>query len=194
MAPLRSTRKPRASASLPPTSPKRVASVARALVANSSTRLRRDDALDLFREPDGDYPRVATGHVPSVFTAEQAAWLDRAVAGACRRAAPVRSLLLLVAIKAALSFQPMSMLSATDAAAGGDFDRASPRRLDHDLGAREKLAPDGIWRLAERVKLRTCAPQRYSAEERAQDHQLPHGATQQHPLAVRSRPRAFGLR
>ena len=91
--------------------------------------------------------------MPGVFTAEQAAWLDRAVAVACMRAEPVRSLLLLVAIKAALSFQPMSMLTASDAAAAAccDFDRVSPRRLGHYLRAREKLAPDRIWRLAERV-------------------------------------------
>ena len=72
------------------------------------------------------------------------------------RAEPVRSLLLLVAIKAALSFQPMSMLTASDAAAAAccDFDRVSPRRLGHYLRAREKLAPDRIWRLAERVNAR----------------------------------------
>ena len=156
----------------------RAAAVPRALVANASVRLRREDVLDLYRAPLGDYPRAAAEHVPGVFTAEQAAWLDRAVAVACMRAEPVRSLLLLVAawldravavacmraepvrsllllvaIKAALSFQPMSMLTASDAAAAAccDFDRVSPRRLGHYLRAREKLAPDRIWRLAERV-------------------------------------------
>ena len=109
----------------------RAAVVARALVANSSVRQRRADVFDLYRAPRGAYPRVAAEHVPDVFTTEQAAWLDRAVAGACMRAEPVRSLLLLVGIKPALSLQPMSTLTASDAAAAacGDFDRVSPRRL-----------------------------------------------------------------
>ena len=93
----------------------RGAIVARALVANSSTRLRREDVLDLFREPDGTYPRAVARHVPGVFTTEQAEWLDRALARARRRSEPTRSLLLLVAIKVALRCQPMSMLTATDA-------------------------------------------------------------------------------
>ncbi len=132
----------------------RAAIVARALVANSSTRLRREDVLDLFREPDETYPSAAARHVPEVFTTEQAEWLDRALARARRRSDPTRSLLLLVAIKVALRCQPMSMLTATDArhAAAGEFDRVSPRRLGHYLRAQQSLlTTDAVWRLAEDV-------------------------------------------
>ncbi len=128
--------------------------VTRAVVANSSVRLRREDVLDLFREPDGSYPRIAARQVPLVFSADQAQWLDRAVAGARRRSEPIRSLLLLVVIKVALRCQPMSLLTATDAeaAVGGDFDRVSPRRLGHYLRAQQRLlTPDGAWRIAERI-------------------------------------------
>ena len=127
--------------------------VARALVANSSVRLRSDDVLDLFRDPGVAYPRVAAHHSPAVFTAAQAAWLDRALARANPRSEPVRSLLLLVIIKIALRCQPMSMLRGTDAraAASGDFDRVSPRRLGHYLKASRLLTPDGAWLVAQEV-------------------------------------------
>ena len=37
---------------------------ARALVANSHTKLHRSDIVALFLEPDCDYPRVASEHAP----------------------------------------------------------------------------------------------------------------------------------
>lgn len=132
----------------------RAAIVARALIANSSTRIGREDVLDLFREPDGAYPRAVAREAPEVFSAAQAEWFDRALARARRRSEPTRSLLLLVAIKVALRCQPMSMLTATDArhAHAGDFDRVSPRRLGHYLRAQQGLLTvDAVWRLAEDV-------------------------------------------
>ena len=47
----------------------------------------------------------------------------------------------------------MSMLRGTDAraAATGDYDRVSPRRLGHYLKASELLTPAGAWRLAGEV-------------------------------------------
>ena len=133
----------------------RAAIVARALIANSTCQLRLDDVLDLFRSPDDSYPQVAAQHIPSVFTAFQAAWLDRAVARANRRSEPVRSLLLLLIIKVALRCQPMSMLTGTDAraAATGDYDRVSPRRLGHYLRAERMLTPEGVWTVVQVVNV-----------------------------------------
>ena len=54
--------------------------VSRALIANSSVRLRFDDVLDLFQDPADDYARVAAKHCPSTFSVQQASWLDRALA------------------------------------------------------------------------------------------------------------------
>lgn len=123
---------------------------ARALVANSNVRLDRADVADLFRPPEESYSRIASSYVPDVFTDAQADWLDRALAQARLRDEPVRSLLLLVVVKVALRVQPMSLLSGTDAsaAASGDFDRVSPRRLGHYLRAGRSLTPEAVWRIA----------------------------------------------
>jgi hypothetical protein len=76
--------------------------MARALIANSQVRLSREDVLGLFQQPVGDYKRIAELHSPRVFAVEQAAWLDRALAQACTRAEPKRSLLQLLIIKLTL--------------------------------------------------------------------------------------------
>jgi len=131
----------------------RSAVVARALIANSSCHLRREDVLDLFRDPFEGYPRTAVGHSPAVFTDQQAEWLDRALARSDRRGEPIRSLLRLLIIKVALRLQPMSMLRGTDAraAATGDYDKVSPRRLGHYLKARRLLTLEGVWSVAQEV-------------------------------------------
>jgi D12 class N6 adenine-specific DNA methyltransferase len=133
----------------------RGAVTARALIANSSVRLREADVLDLFQPTEADVPHVAAAHVPGVFNAHQAKWLDNAFARASQRPEPMRSLLLLFLIKVTLRLQPMSMLRGTDAraAAEGDYDRVSPRRLGHYLRASRHLTPGGAWCIAEEVNL-----------------------------------------
>jgi hypothetical protein len=127
--------------------------VSRALIANSGVRLSREDVLDLFREPPGEYPRIAASHSPKVFSSHQADWIDRALARARRRGDPIRSMLLLLIVKGVLRCQPMSMLRGTDAraAATGDFDRVSPRRLGHYMKARRLFTPERVWAIAEEV-------------------------------------------
>jgi len=55
----------------------------------------------------------------------------------------------------------MSMLRGTDAraAADGDFDRVSPRRVGHYLRARRLLSPAAWWQLAQEVNLGVFAGQ-----------------------------------
>ena len=131
----------------------RGAIVARALIANSSTRLRLEDVLALYEELPASYPKVAGGFVPSVFTERQAAWLDRAIAQSRRFVEPTRSLLQLVIIRVSLRLHPLSVLDSSDAraAAIGDYDRVSPRRLGHYLNANRQLRPDAAWRIAEQI-------------------------------------------
>lgn len=131
----------------------RAAIVGRALIANSCVRLRHADVLDLFLEPSQPYAHTAAANVPDVLIPDQAAWLDGAVARAARRAEPVHSLLLLVAVRVALGCQPMSLLTASDAraAASGDLDHVSPRRLGHYPRAAGRLAPEAVWRGADGV-------------------------------------------
>lgn len=124
--------------------------VSRALVENSDVRLRRSDILGLFR--DDGVERAAT-QVPNVLSVDQARWIDGALTAAAERPEPVRSLLRLVIMKATLRLFPMSLPTATDAraAAEGDFDRISPRRVGHYLRASKSLRPEAIWRIAEQV-------------------------------------------
>lgn len=131
----------------------RAAIVARALIANSSVRLTQRDVSGLF---DGA-ALLATGpaasFVGTVFTAEQAAFIDHALAYAERQSEPRRSLLLLVTIKLILRLFPMSAPSATDASAAvrGDYDQVSPRRVAHYVRARALLTPANVWRIAQDV-------------------------------------------
>jgi hypothetical protein len=131
----------------------RSALIGRALVENSTVRLRHPDALDLFRLASDDAARVAARHVPSVFSSAQANWVDNALARAQARADPARSLLLLLVLKLTLRLQPMSMLTGTDARAAilGEFDAVSPRRLAHYMRAERLLTPQGVWSIAQDI-------------------------------------------
>ncbi|MDO8480243.1 MAG: MGMT family protein, partial [Nanoarchaeota archaeon] len=85
------------------------ATIARALIANSTSKLTLGHVRGL-----GVDPRVADdgrlrAYVPSVFSAEQAAWLTRAVVHAERCPDPVRSLLQLLVARVALRCTPMSI-------------------------------------------------------------------------------------
>ena len=128
----------------------RGAVVARALIANSRVRLRREDLLAALAcppPPDAGRPRM------DIFTPEQERSLHGVLAAADRSADPLASLLRLVAIKAVLRAFPMSLPNATDAvaAAAGDFDRVSSRRLRHYVRARSRFGCAGLWRLAEEI-------------------------------------------
>ena len=127
----------------------RAALAARALVANSSVRLRRYDVLSLFAEPEHPYPEFE----PLVFTPDQARFLDRAFANAAARPEPIRSLLQLTLVSFVLRLFPMSLPSASDAAhaAAGSYDRISTRRLGHYLRTRDAPQPARLWSAAERV-------------------------------------------
>ena len=131
----------------------RAALAARALVANSSVRLRRYDVLSLFAEPEHPYPATASEFEPLVFTPDQARFLDRAFANAAARPEPIRSLLRLTLVSYVLRLFPMSLPSASDAAhaAAGSYDRISTRRLGHYLRTRDAPQPARLWSAAERV-------------------------------------------
>ena len=132
--------------------------VGRALIANSSVRLTQADVAAVLREPSERYPRLAEQEFcPGVFSREHAQPVDRALYWLHARQIPEprRSLLTLLLVKWILRLQPMSMLRGTDAraAAGGDYDRVSPRRVGHYLRSRELLAPAAWWALAREVNL-----------------------------------------
>lgn len=134
----------------------RSAAIGRAFIANSMVTLAPIDVATVLGQPPGEYPRVARErYSPSVFSEDHADFLDRALWWACSDlfAEPKRSLLLTLIVKWLLRIQPMSQLRGTDARAafGGDYDKVSPRRLDHYLRSRELLQPSVLWRLAREV-------------------------------------------
>lgn len=117
----------------------RAAVVARALIANPGQRLTPDDILRLGL---GGWPR---GDVPTIM----AALLARVDV----RPEPIRSLLRLVLIHAFLRAHPLSLPSASDAAAAarGDFDRITPRRLGTYLRGPDQFAPLALTARAEGI-------------------------------------------
>ena len=124
--------------------------VACALIANSRVRLRRLDllsALALPAPPDSGRARM------DIFTPEQERVLHAVLDAADRSSDPLGSLLRLLAIKAALRAFPLSLPNATDAAAAaaGNFERVSSRRLRHYVRARSRFGYAGLWRLAEEI-------------------------------------------
>lgn len=134
----------------------RSAVVGRALIANSSVRLTQTDVATLIREPPERFPRVAEEEFcPKVFAQEQALLIDRALywlqSGSFSE--PRQSLLTLLLVRWILRLQPMSMLRGTDAraAAGGDYDRVSPRRVGHYVRSRRLLSPAAWWEVAQEV-------------------------------------------
>jgi adenine-specific DNA methylase len=125
---------------------------ARGLVANSEVRLDYEDVLSLF-DGEAEVQPIAARNVPQIFSADEAEFLDRVLSAAKLKAEPKRSLLLLTIAKLILRLRPMSLLTAADAgaAATGDFDRISPRRLGHYLRARRRLCPEALWAVAREV-------------------------------------------
>lgn len=122
----------------------RSALVGHALIANSIVTLTDADVALLFRELAKPYPRVAEERFsPSVFSREHARFLDQGLYWARSGAYPgaKRYLMELLLMRWALRCQPMSQLRGTDAraAAEGDFDQVSPRRLGHYIASRRLL-------------------------------------------------------
>lgn len=136
----------------------RSAAIGRALIANSSVSLTQGDVAALLREPpEGFSHRAEAEFCPRVFTMEHARLIDRALywlhSGAFSE--PRLSLLTLLLVKWIFRLQPMSMLRGTDAraAASGDYDCVSTRRVGHYVRSQKLLAPTAWWGLAREVNL-----------------------------------------
>ena len=123
---------------------------ARGLIANNHVQL---DARDLTAMAAGCGPRVLPEALTSICTPAQAAWLARAAAAADACPEPRRSLRWLLILKMLVRWFPMGMPSAGDAtaAARGDLDDLSPRRLGHYLRAQRPLAAQTLGRTAAQV-------------------------------------------
>ena len=129
----------------------RAALVARALIANSTVQLSRPVVTAFLAAVAEAKP---AGPVPAPVRARLAAaparWFTAAVQVADTYPEPRRSLLRLVITKLFLRQFPLSLPAASDApaAAAGDFDRLSPRRLGHYLQRRQGPTPAVVWHTA----------------------------------------------
>lgn len=134
----------------------RSAVIGHGLIANHHVRLTQSDLGRLLGPVTGGHCRKAELQFsPAVFPLLHARLLDRALHNASSFTEPKRSLALLLIIKWALRIQPMSQLRGTDAraAAEGDLDKVSPRRLRHYLDAEKLLRPAAWVRLMKNVNL-----------------------------------------
>ena len=132
----------------------RSAVVGRALIANSSTLLALPDIATLLCQPRPGYPTLAQErYSPGVFPKGHAKLLDRVLHNVRALDEPKRSLAQLLAVKWALRIQPMSMLRGTDAraAADGDYDRVSSRRLGHYMNGNRLLTGQAWQELSQDV-------------------------------------------
>ena len=123
---------------------------ARGLIANDHVRL--DDG-DLAAMAAGCGSRPLPQALTSICTPAQAAWIARAAAVADSCPEPRRSLRWLLLLKVLMRWYPMSMPSATDAAAAarGDLDELSPRRLGHYLRAQRPLTAATLKRATAQI-------------------------------------------
>ena len=120
------------------------------LIANNHVRL---DDRDLAAMATGSVSRALPPALTSICTPAQAEWLARASAAADAGTEPRRSLRWLLIVKLLLRWFPLSLPSATDAAAAarGDTDDVSPRRLGHYLRAQHSLTARTLERAAAQV-------------------------------------------
>ena len=120
----------------------------RALVANDGVRLRRADVLRTMDAGSQHSPGPLATLEPPLLTERRAHWLDRLLAGAAEREEPVSNQLQLLWLRLTLKSFPVSMPSASEAAAAAaeEFDRISPRRLSHYLKAAQAPALDELMR------------------------------------------------
>ena len=123
---------------------------ARGLIANDHVRLDARDLATLATECGAHSLPPA---LKSICSPAQAAWLARAAAATDACDEPRRSLRWLLILKLLLRWFPLSMPSAGDAtaAAQGDFDELSPRRLGHYLRAQRPLTAATLEQAAAQI-------------------------------------------
>ena len=123
---------------------------ARGLIANDHTRL---DGHDLVALAAGCGARILPRAITAICSPAQTAWLAGAAAAADAGPEPRRSLRWLLILKVLLRWFPLSLPSATDAAAAafGDTDGLSPRRLGHYLRAQRPLTGRTLERTAAQI-------------------------------------------
>jgi len=106
--------------------------VGEALIANSHTRLTREDVVGLYRPHPANRHYLEGNYVPDLFSVEQARFIDNGLAVAEATAHPAkRAMLLLVLTRIMMASRPMSQFQPHEGRKvfGGDIDAVSQNRV-----------------------------------------------------------------
>ena len=125
-----------------------------ALIANSRTRLSREDIVAALALPDGELTLRAMPLVPAVFTKNVGRVLDRLLTAADRSLDRAKAALLrLLAIRVAMLAHPMSQVRAGTAhrATTGEWESITPSCLSHYVDALRLDTPQKLWALAQKT-------------------------------------------
>ncbi len=128
--------------------------VGEALIANSRTRLTREDILRLLAPRQGAPGRIESAYAPSVFTVDQARFLDSAFEAALQARDRARGgLYRLLAIRVALLAHPLSQVrpGTIERVTSGGWESVSQKCVRHYVDGPRLLRPDRLWDLAQRI-------------------------------------------
>ena len=128
--------------------------IGRALVENSSVRLRREDVLRLLAPRDGPPGRVEATMVPSVFTLEQAKFIDSALAAASETQDPAKAnLIRLLAMRMALLCHAYSQVrkGTIHRVTTGEFESITESAVYHYVDGLRLATPAKLWELAQQI-------------------------------------------
>ena len=128
--------------------------VGEALIANSRVRLTREDVLRLAQDNGWEPGRVETEYSPSVFTHQQARFIDRALRIAGDAPDPAKAALYrLLAIRVALLAHPMSQVrkGTIHRLETGEIESITESCLYHYVDGLRLTRPDKLWEIAQGI-------------------------------------------
>jgi adenine-specific DNA-methyltransferase len=128
--------------------------VGEALIANSRTRITREDIVAALAMPDGELVPRAMPLVPAVFTQNVGRVLDQLLTGADRSLDRAKTALLrLLAVRVAMLAHPMSQIRPGTAhrATTGEWEAITPSCLKHYVDALRLDTLQKLWALAQKT-------------------------------------------
>jgi len=128
--------------------------VGEALIANSRVRLTKEDVLRLARDDKASAGRVQSEYSPSVFTKQQARFIDRSLRIAGQTPDPSKAALYrLLAIRVALLAHPMSQVrkGTIHRLETGEIESITESCLYHYVDGLRLTRPDKLWEIAQSI-------------------------------------------
>ena len=128
--------------------------VGKALVENSRVRLTRTDVLRLLAPTDAAPGRVETTMVPSVFTKEQARFIDTALRAAEQTPDPAKAALIrLLALRTALLCHAYAQVrkGTIHRVTTGEYESITESAVYHYIDGLRLTTPARLWDLAQQI-------------------------------------------